>query len=538
MRMRPAAEAPPTAEPSPDSTRPSFSIVSTSGYDADVGTSLSSRVISAAHWRFASSAIQGVVQLGVGILLARRLPPADFGVIALATVAIGFATLAADLGLGPAVIKQQPLTSRHLRTAFTVSLLVGSGLALALFASAGALAHALHAATLGPVLRVQASLFVISAFGGTALALLRRSLQFRRLFLIDFGSYVLGYAGVAVGLAYAGFGVWSLVGGAMVQRLLASVSAVLCARHPLTPLIARTELRDLLGFGLGVSLNQLVNYVARNGDNVVAGRGLGVTALGLYARAFNLMAVPLGYVDNVMWSVLFPSLSQVQRDPLRFRRGYLLSVQVVTLVTVPLVAALAVAARPLVLTLYGERWAETILPLQILCCAGPFRAVYNVAGAMTHAAGRVYAELVRQIGFTILVLAGSWAGLRYGISGVAAGVAVAILVMYLWMGQLSIRISGCSLREFLAVQVPGWLLGLGVGICGALVQLGLEATGMPTAGVLAGVMVICAALMPVGLYLLPAHARPIELFARLGHAADDLPPFLRNGVLRVLRISA
>jgi PST family polysaccharide transporter len=279
-----------------------------------------------------------------------------------------------------------------------------------------------------------------------------------------------------------------------------------------------------------------VHYVARNGDNVVAGRGLGVAALGLYARAFNLMGVPLGYVDNVVWSVLFPALSQIHRDPSRFRQAYLLSVQITCLVTVPLVAALAVAAGPLVVTLYGERWAGTVIPLQILCCAGPFRAVYNVAGVVNHAAGKVYAELVRQIGFAVLVLAGSFAGLRYGISGVATGVTVATMVMYLWMGQLSIRISGCSWKEFLAAQVPGWLLGLGVGVCGFAARSGLEAWGLPTHWVLAAVTLICAALMPIGLYLLPVHARPVELFARLGQAAGGLPPFLRNGVLSVLRV--
>lgn len=533
--MTPAREATFPVELELDTPQPPASLDATDA-SAVPGAGLGRRVITAAHWRFASSAIQGVLQLGVGVLLARRLPPADFGVMALAAVVIGFSTLAADLGLGPALIQRHPMTARHTRVAFTVSLLAGGMLSLTIFASAGLLARALDAPTLRSVLRVEAWLFVIAAFGSTALSLLRRSLQFRRLFVIESGSYVVGYALVAVGMAYAGFGVWSLVWGALVQRFLTSGLAVLWGRHPLKPLVARTELRDLLGFGLGASLNQLVHYIARNGDNVVAGRGLGTAALGLYARAFNLMAVPLSYVDNVMWSVLFPALAQIHRDPRRFRQAYLLSVQVTCLVTVPLVAALAVAARPLILTLYGERWAGTVIPLQILCFAGPFRGIYNVAGAVSHAAGRVYAEMVRQVGFAVLVVAASIAGLRYGISGVAAGDAVAMVVMSFWMGQLSIRISGCSRREFLAVQIPGWLLGLGVGFCGFAVRSGLEAWGLPTPWVLAGVTLTCAALMPIGLYLLPAHARPAELFARLGQAAGGLPPFLRNGVLSVLRV--
>jgi O-antigen/teichoic acid export membrane protein len=533
--MTPAREATSPVELELDSPQPPASTAATPG-SASAGATFGHRVITAAHWRFVSSAIQGVLQLGIGVLLARRLPPADFGVIALAAVVIGFATLASDLGLGPALIQRHPLTARHTRVAFTVSLLAGGVLSLVIFASAGLLAWAFDAPAVRPVLRVEAWLFVMAGFGSTALSLLRRSLQFRRLFMIEAGSYIVGYALVAVGMAYAGFGIWSLVCGALVQRALTSGAAVLWSRHPVRPLLARPELGDLLGFGVGASLNQLVHYAARNGDNVVAGRGLGPAALGLYARAFNLMSVPLSYIDNVMWSVLFPALSQIHGDQRRFRRAYLLSVQVTSLVTVPLVAALGVAAQPLVLTLYGERWAGTVIPLQLLCCAGPFRGIYNVAGAVSHAAGRVYAEMIRQIGFAILVVAASVAGLRYGIAGVAAGDAIAMMVMSVWMGQLSIRISGCSRREFLAVQVPGWLLGLGVGVSGFVVRSGLEAWGLSSPWVLVGVTLTCVALMPVGLYLLPGYARPTELFARLGQAAHHLPPVLRNGVLSVLRV--
>lgn len=499
------------------------------------GVSLGRQTIAAAHWRFASSAIQGVLQLGIGVLLARRLLPSDFGVIGLAAVVVGFATLAADLGLGPALIQRQPLTDRHIRIGFTVSTLLGCALALLVFATAGFWARLMEASALGPVLRVEALLFVFVGVGTAALALLRRSLQFRKLFAIEASSYVIGYAFVAVAMAYRGFGVWSLVWGALVQRFLASGLAVLWVRHPIRPLLARKELREMLGFGLVVSLNQLVNYAARNGDNAVVGRWLGPASLGLYARAFNVMAVPLGQVDALMWNVLFPALSRIQREAARFRQAYLLGVQVTCLTAVPLMATLAVAAPHLIVSLYGVRWAGTVAPFQVLCFAGPFRVVSSVAGTVAHASGRVHAELARQLGYALLVITGSVVGLPYGITGVAVGVTAAVVIMYLWMGQLSVRISGCAWRDFITAQVPGWLLGMGVGLCGLAVRLALEAWGAPSPWILAGLMLVCAAAIPLGLYLLPRDARLEELFTRLGRAAAGLPPVVRNGVLRVLR---
>jgi O-antigen/teichoic acid export membrane protein len=503
---------------------------------AHEGLDLGPRAMAAGQWRLASSALQVVLQLGVGVVLARLLPPADFGQIALATVVIGFASVVGDLGLGSSVIQRELLTPRLMRAAFTISVMWGSALAAVLLATAPLWARALSSPPLAAVLRAEALLFVFAGLGSTALAVLRRSLRFRQLFILETSSYVVGYALVATGMAFAGFGIWSLVCGALVQRLVASVLALGWVRHPMWPLLARNESRALMGFGIGASLTQLVNYVARNGDNAIVGRWLGTTMLGLYSRAFNLMALPLGYLDNVMWSVLYPVLAQLRSDRARFKRAYILSLQLTSVVAGPSMAALFVTAPHLITTLYGERWAGAVAPLQVLCCIGPLRSVYNVAGTVAHASGRVYAELARQIGYALLVLVGSLAGLRFGVTGVAWGVAVAVACMYLAMGHLSVRASDCDWRCFVRAQVPGWILGITVAACGLAVRVALEDRGVPRLWILIGTLLGCAIGLPVGLLLLPAGARPAELFARLGHSARLLPRILRDRVLWALRV--
>src|SRR4051794_39760686 len=89
---------------------------------------LTDRTARAAQWRFAGSAVGGISQFGISVLLARLLTPADFGLVALASVVLGLGRPLGDLGVGSAVIQRAQLTERHVRVAFTLSVLSGFGI--------------------------------------------------------------------------------------------------------------------------------------------------------------------------------------------------------------------------------------------------------------------------------------------------------------------------------------------------------------------------------------------------------------------------
>jgi O-antigen/teichoic acid export membrane protein len=285
-----------------------------------------------------------------------------------------------------------------------------------------------------------------------------------RQFFIDTGSYVLGYGGVGVSLAVFGYGVWSLVWGGLLQTLLSSGAQLVAVRHSIRPLASRRELADLLHFGIGTSLNGCVNYLALSGDNFVVGRWMGATSLGLYNRAYNLMNLPFTYATSVMSSVLFPAFAQVQGEPARLRRAYLLLTRLAAMVAAPAMGTMAIVAPHLVRSLYGPRWTGVVAPLQILSVAGYFRALYHLGGVVAQSVGWVYKELWRQAVYAGLVIAGAFVGSRYGLAGVAAGVSVAILYMFVATGQLALRATGISWRLYLRVQL-GALVTAGV-TCG------------------------------------------------------------------------
>lgn len=461
---------------------------------------LTDRTTRAAQWRFAGSAVGAISQLVVGVLLARLLTPADFGVMALAWVVLGLARPLGDLGIGGAVVQRAALTERHVRTAFTFSVLLGLSAATALAATAPLAAAALRDPRVTSVLRLLALGFALQGVAVVSGALLRRRLDFRRQFFIDIGSYLVGYGGVAVSLALFGYGVWSLAWGSLAQGVLASAAQLGVVRHPVRPLLGRRELADLLHFGVGATAIAFVNYLALNGDNFVIGRWSGATSLGLYSRAYTLMNVPFTYASLVASTVLFPAFAHVQAEPARIRRAYLMLTQLTALIAASAMGTMAIAAPHLVRSVYGPRWTGAVLPLQILCFAGYFRALYHLGGIVAQSVGRVYSELWRQVVYAALVVAGALVGLRYDLPGVAAGVSLAILYMFVATSQLSLRATQTPWRVYLRVQRGALVTAAFAGAVALGVRLLLEAMQASSAAIT--VAILAGAAVPWSLGML------------------------------------
>jgi PST family polysaccharide transporter len=498
--------------------------------------SLSTRTVRATPWRSGSLFAQGALQFAFGVVLARLLSPQEFGIAALALVAVGFIAALAELGQSASLIYLRRLTGRHIRVSFTLSVLVAAGLGGALALLASPLAWLLGEPVLTGVLRAEAPLFLLTAAGTPARALLHRRMDFRRLFLIEVGGYVGGYAVIAVVLAARGFGVWSLVAALLAQAGLTSLLALALSPYPMRPLLARAEARELVGYGAVSTLNALVGYGSRSADNLVVGRLLGTFDLGLYYRAYNVITVPLSYLGTALTGVLFPAMSEIRADTRRLRSAYLLSVQVTAMLAAPLCAWVLVAAPYLITGLYGPRWEAATTPLRILAAGGMLRAVYHVAAALTYASANVMAEVRRQVIFTLFVIGGGVIGANWGIGGVAGAVLLAMTFMYVAMAHLSLRIVAGTWRDFLRAQLPGLGLGLFVALSASLLRAALASHVGSDVAMLVGLTVGAPVSFALGVYLLPAGLRPGDLFSRVGLSVGGWPAIVRLPLGRILRV--
>lgn len=394
---------------------------------------LTERGIRAVKWNYIGTIGRALAQVVSLIVLARILGPEANGLFGYALLLISFAALAAEMGLGSALVQAATLTPQQLASAASRLLLVAILGTAALMLLADPIArHLFDAPASAPVLRAIAPSLIVSALSVPPAALLRRELQFRALTLIGLGSYIFGYLFVGIGVAIAGGGVWSLVAAWYAQNITGCIAMNLRVRGSLAmgnPL----QLPDLSRFGGVITVTYLINWVVDNATPFVIGRSFGAASLGAFTVANNLVRTPASHLVTNLQTVLFPASARVQDNPAALRRAYLTALSGVAVVAFPLFAGAAAAAPLVVLALLGQKWGIAQPLLAPLALAMIPHCLMAISGPMLGGKGDPMAELrVQAITATLLVFA-LFLGASFGLLTLAWVVAGIYLLRCLGM---------------------------------------------------------------------------------------------------------
>jgi O-antigen/teichoic acid export membrane protein len=417
-----------------------------------VDTDLKQRTVTGVLWSAGASVGQQLLNFAVTVVLARLLLPADFGLVATIAVFTGFVTLFVDFGLSAALIQRTTLTERHRSSAFWMNLAAGLLLAGVVAALAPGLARFFNAPRLVDLTLVLSLNFVVGSLAIVQSALLQRSMNFRRLGAIGIVSTVIGGA-AAIAMAVTGYGVWSLI-----VQLVATTGArttLLWFGSDWRPrrIVDREAMRELWRFSRNLAGYTAVNYWARNADNLVIGKFVGATGLGIYSRAYNLMLMPIQQISTVTARVMFPALSRIQTDPERVKRAYLRAVGIIALLSFPATAGLFVVAKPFILTLYGAKWAGVVPILQILCVAGLMQPVAATTGWIYQSQGRTDWLFRWGLVASTTMICAFGIGIIWGVKGVAVAYAIAIYGVLYFTFAIPGRLIGMQVRDvFVAVR--------------------------------------------------------------------------------------
>jgi len=432
------------------------------------------RTIQGANWNMMRVIVQTVVSLGVTIVVARILPPEDFGLLATAMIFIGLAEIISTMGMGAAVVQRKNLDEEAVRTANTLSVMIGVGLMGSLILIAYPVAAFFGDGRIGPILQVLSISLFVSALSTVSRGLIMRRMDFRRLFWIDSVGHVIGYAGVVITMAVMGYGVWSLVMGTIATTVLGSILSFVYEPFRMSFRPERNSLKELLSFGGGVSISGVVGYFARNVDFFIIGKFLDQMLLGLYSRAYHLVNLPLAKIAGTLTNVMFSSYSEVQDDPERLRRVYFRVVSVTALMAFPVFVGMLVSGKYIITGMYGDNWIDAVPAFQVLCLMGLIRLVLILTGPVIQAMGKVHAEMRRQIVFFVLLTVACLVAVPEGIAAVGFAVVGATLWLYLANAGLAIKLLETSWGAFFKVQIPGYLLAGFVGLVDGLVLYLLE----------------------------------------------------------------
>jgi PST family polysaccharide transporter len=402
--------------------------------------------ISGLKWSAIAQAAAQSMQIITYILLARLLPPGDFGLVSMAMVVTNFVLLFNDLGTAAAVVQRRELSPPFLSSIFWLNLGFGLVLTLVVMLLSPLIAWLYHEPRVTPLLMVMALSFALFGSGKLQQALLQRDLNFAVLAKIEVLAIGAGSA-AALLAALAGAGAWSLVLQLLIMVIVRC--ALLWRASPWRPtLVFRWgDVRAIGGYSASLTSFNIVNYIGRNADNVLIARFLGSVSLGYYSLAYRIMLYPLQRIAAMIGQVMFPAYAQVQDDHARFGRGYLQSISAIAFITFPLMLGLTVLAEPFVLVLLGAEWQPVVVLLTILGPVGMLQSISTTVGTIYTAKGRT--DLMLQVGggMVVLVIIGFVIGLRWGIVGVASAYAIVYLLVTYPVFAVPLRLIDLSVAD-------------------------------------------------------------------------------------------
>ncbi|MGH3001800.1 MAG: lipopolysaccharide biosynthesis protein [Gaiellaceae bacterium] len=456
---------------------------------------LERKLLHSSAWNALSYGGTQILTFGLMIVLARLLTPADFGLVTLASLPLLALGYLQESGLGAAVIKRRADVERAAATQLVFAALSSLVLYVASFAAAPLLARVFSQPALTSVFRVLALTLVVRGAMAVPATLLERDLAFDKRARGDVAG-ILTQTVVSIACAAGGLGVWSLVAGQVANvAVQAAVYWMLTPLRPSPRLASWSMLRELGRYGRHITASNVLLLVNDNADNAVIGRLLGASSVGVYNLAWRLSNLPATQVSFIISRVTFAVYAELQDDLDQFRAVFLTTLRRIAFLSIPLALGILIAAKPIVVAIFGETWKPAVVPLQVLAIFGMSRTFAGVTSAVFQASGRP--QLNYQLGLwhsAVLFSSLYLLARRFGVEGVAWAEVAASVSTMIPCYFFATRILELPLREllgelampaFCSLTVAGSLLATRVAVTPldpavqlvVLVAIGLGAYG-------------------------------------------------------------
>ncbi|MEU0881553.1 lipopolysaccharide biosynthesis protein [Lentzea sp. NPDC005914] len=402
------------------------------------------------RWSFASTLLSRLANLISGIILARVLTPNDYGLFAVATVALVFLINFNDLGLEQVLVRWPGDVSRIAPTAVTV--IFGSSCALfaVFFTGAGVFSRSLGAPEATSLVQVLSFAILINGALAVPSAMLTRSFRQDLRTYADLTGFVVT-TGLTLVLALTGFGVWSLVWGRLAGNLINGLLHLFFTPVRYKPAFDPKVAGELLKDGLPLAGATILAVAMVQVDNIVIGRLLGPETLGLYVLAFNLSSWPVTLLSIPVARVSVPAFARLQHDLASLRIAFARSMGLLMAAAVPICGLLALMAGPAIRVLYGDKWSAASTALMFLAVLGLARVALQLCFDVLIAVGNARQTLALQaLWVAVLVPALALGAHSAGVRGV--GIAHMVVAVGVMLPAFLFALRGLGVRPLTLAQ--------------------------------------------------------------------------------------
>ena len=470
------------------------------------------QALSGLRWTVSVRLASQIVTWAITLVVIRILSPADYGLLAMATVFIAFLGMFSELGLGAALVQGENVDEPLLKRTFGVVLVVHLALTVVLMIAAPFIASFYREPQLAAVVQVLSLQFIMGGFAVVPDALLQRRMEFRVRALLDLSGAIVA-SGTTLAMALSGAGVWSLVAGSIVGQVVKTVGTNWYSPFLHAPDFSLKGMRNLLRFGGHFTSIQVIWMFLSQVDSLICARLLGKDALGFYSVGMHLASLPSQRISALVNQVAFPTFSRMQADIDRVQANLLLGIRILSFVSFPLLWGMSSTASEIIRLLLGEKWLAAVLPLQMLALMIPIRMIGNFVATATQGIGRSDI-LLRNVVLSLFILPLSlfFGAREWGMFGLLLAWLIASPLVFLLSMINSMPSLNMKLRQVGAAMFPAALASSLT--CGA-VALTRQALPSVHAGVIHLVVMVVAGAATYGTASLLLNRKGTQEFVAL-----------------------
>jgi O-antigen/teichoic acid export membrane protein len=314
--------------------------------------------------------VKGISFIG-SIFLARILVPEDFGIIAMIAIFITLGNILLDSGLSSSLIRNKNNDDTDYSTVFFTNVFFGILIYIFIYILAPIIAEFFDQFILTDIIRFYSIIFLLTSFSSVQMTLLIKKMEFKKIAVLNIPSVILG---LLVGIFMAGnnYGVWSVISMYLVTQLILTLGLWFSSDWKPKFVFSKNRFSFHFNYGYKLLLANFLSGTTTNIYNAITGKFYTLNTAGNFERAFTLNSYPLMILTQIIGKVTFPLLSKIQNDKQYLQEIFIKLVRFTFFVSAPLMIILSASAKPLILTLLGEKWNETIPIFQILCLGGIF----------------------------------------------------------------------------------------------------------------------------------------------------------------------
>ena len=421
------------------------------------------RVTNGIAWSTVSSIFRNSVQLLQIAILTRFIAKEDFGIIAIATLFVGFTQLFLDMGISTGILHKQNISNKEYSSLFWLNIFVGVLLTTILFILAPLITAGYHSKELTLIVQLLCLTILVNAIGTQQRTFSQKEFYFKRMAVIEITSAITTFL-VAITSAYKGCGAFSLAYSSLAGAVVFNGCHFIIGLVKDSRLSFHFNLRETIPFlkiGIYQVGSSILDFFSRELDILIISATLGLEFLGVYNIAKRIPTALYSFIQPIISKVFTPLFAEINKNEEELKRKYILTSKALSWASFPMYFLVVALAPTILYYVFGKDYVDGAIFLGVFCVMYAFNGVNGICGALQVATGRTDIGLAWTIYRIVSTAVIYYISSIYGVNAFIFGILLSILlnVFVIWAIQFRTMVK-VTLKEYLAIYSNSLLICL------------------------------------------------------------------------------